>query len=236
MAYENTFRRTEKKFILSPMQAERILSGISPYMAPDQYGRHTICNLYCDTPDFYVIQNSLEKPVYKEKLRLRAYGVPENDSTVFLEIKKKYKGVVYKRRLAVPYLTGYQFLTGAGRLPDSQIAGELNYHKQAKQVAPRICICYDRNAYFGKKNAEFRVTFDCNIRSRLDGLDLRQGDGGDLLFANDARVMEVKCADAFPLWFVHLLTELHVYPQSFSKYGEIYKALARKKPNLLKIG
>ncbi|MFT3950919.1 MAG: VTC domain-containing protein [Oscillospiraceae bacterium] len=122
MAYGNTFMRTEKKFILTAKQAEQLRTRLADYITADQYGEHTICNIYLDTDDFLVIRRSIEKPVFKEKLRLRSYGVPTRESPVFLEIKKKYKGVVYKRRVSLPYSEAYGFVTGA-----SKPAGKSDY-------------------------------------------------------------------------------------------------------------
>ncbi len=95
---QNVFRRYENKYLLNDRQLEALKNSLSKYMAQDAHGSYTICNIYFDTDDFLLARRSLEKPKYKEKLRLRSYGVPKGSDQVFAEIKKKYDGVVYKRR------------------------------------------------------------------------------------------------------------------------------------------
>lgn len=87
---QSCFERYEKKYFLTPAGQKALLQTIAPYIKMDFYGKYTICNLYYDTPDWRLIRASLEKPVYKEKLRVRSYGVPAPDGKVFAELKKKY--------------------------------------------------------------------------------------------------------------------------------------------------
>lgn len=225
MAYGNTFMRSEIKFILNAEQYAAIRSAIAPYMTEDQYGKHTICNIYCDNDANDLIRTSLDKPVYKEKLRLRSYGAATDDSTAFLEIKKKFKGVVYKRRVKLPYKQALDYLNGA-EMPciESQQLMEMDYMIKRKALKPKIVICYDRRAFYGNEDREFRITFDSRIRSRTYDLDLRLGDYGELLENQPFRIMEIKAAKAIPLWMTRILSELKIYQGSFSKYGSIYKA------------
>lgn len=102
MAFQTVFKRYELKYILTAEQKEKVLHAMEPYMVPDQYGRTVIRNIYFDTDDYRLIRRSIEKPAYKEKLRIRSYSQAEPDSTVFVELKKKYKKVVYKRRISLP--------------------------------------------------------------------------------------------------------------------------------------
>ena len=101
MAIQTVFQRYELKYILTAKQKEKVLQAIEPYMALDQYGRTTIRNVYFDTDNYRLIRRSIEKPAYKEKLRLRSYGQAEADSAVFVELKKKYQKIVYKRRVSL---------------------------------------------------------------------------------------------------------------------------------------
>ena len=102
MSYTNVFKRYELKYLLTPAQRDAVLLGIAPYMQLDRYGHTTIRNIYFDTGDYRLIRRSIEKPAYKEKLRVRSYRLVGSDDTVFVELKKKYDGVVYKRRIALP--------------------------------------------------------------------------------------------------------------------------------------
>ena len=224
MAYGNTFRRGEMKFVLDKVHYLELLDAISDRMTEDKYGLHTICNIYCDTDDYRLIRTSVEKPKYKEKLRLRCYGAPTDDSLAFIEIKKKFKGIVYKRRVEMPYKQALSYVNG-GAKPDirSQQLDEIDYMIHLYGLKPKIVICYDRRAFFGNEDREFRLTFDTSVRSRTYDLDLRSGDYGENLIDDNTYIMEIKAAGGIPLWMVELLSERKIYKQSFSKYGNIYK-------------
>ncbi len=226
MAYGNTFKRREMKFLLDERQYAAVREAISPYMTEDCYGKHTICNIYCDSDNDDLIRESLDKPLYKEKLRLRAYGgrMESDEGDCFLEIKKKFNGVVYKRRVKLPYKAALDYINGGEPPERSQQMAEIDYLIHRAQLKPKIVICYDRRAFFGNDDAEFRITFDGNIRSRTDELDLRAGDRGEYLEGQPCRVMEIKIAHSMPMWMTKILSELELYCGSFSKYGSIYRA------------
>ena len=161
-------------------QHEALLDRIAPYMTRDQYGLHTICNLYFDTDNFDLVSRSIEKPVYKEKLRIRSYGIPDKDSQVFIELKKKYEGIVYKRRIETTLSKAEAFLSGQYQaVQDEQIAREIQYFLEFYHAYPRVYIAYDREAYFCEEDENLRMTFDQNIRSRDIDLLLESGDAGD---------------------------------------------------------
>lgn len=218
------FNRYEKKYLL-PEPVYRILrERLQEHMAEDRYGLSTICNIYYDTQDDLLIRRSIEHPRYKEKLRLRSYGIPEMDSMVFLEIKKKYRHIVNKRRIELPLSEAYAYLDHGIR-PDNecQILREIDFFLQRYQLEPRLYLAYDRVALYGKEDSGFRLTFDSRIRSRRDNIWLECGDHGTLLLPNRWYLMECKIQSAAPKWFSDLLSELRIYPTSFSKYGIIYK-------------
>lgn len=219
-----TFKRKEVKYKLTEAQYEKFREIVDLHMMPDEYGESTICNIYYDTENFDLIRNSIEKPVYKEKIRLRSYGVPEAGDPVFLEVKKKFRGIVYKRRVILPLEEAYDSLQKE-RLKEEhgQIGRELSYVLQHYHVKPKVYLAYDRLALQGREDPSLRMTFDFRIRGRLEQLDLASGDDGEFLVKEDTVVMEVKAGDAFPLWLVHALEELQIYPCSFSKYGTLYK-------------
>lgn len=217
------FARYEKKYWLTPAQQQALLAATEPRLVKDRYGAYTICNIYYDTPDYRLIRASLEKPVYKEKLRVRSYGVPREDDPVFVELKKKFDGVVYKRRItttlpeAGPLLAGEDAGAAFG-----QIGREIGYFQSFYHTAPRVFIGYDRLAFAGAEDPRVRITFDGNLRWRDTDLDLRLGDGGAPLLDDDRVLMEIKLPGAAPLWLSRLLSELSVFPTSFSKYGACY--------------
>ena len=220
---QGCFKRYEKKYWLTAAQQDALLTAMRPYMIPDRYGRYTICNLYYDTPDYRLIRASLEKPVYKEKLRVRSYGVPEADGTVFVELKKKYDGVVYKRRVTAPLPAVGPFLTGGlSAVPFGQIGREIAYFQSLYHTEPKVFIGYDRLAFAGRDDPELRITFDTGLRWRSAALDLRAGDYGAPLRPDGRVLMEIKIPGVCPLWLGRLLSEIGAFPTSFSKYGACY--------------
>lgn len=218
------FQRVELKYLLDRAQFEALWEILQPYMRPDEYGRSTICNIYFDTPDRRLVRTSLEKPVYKEKLRLRTYGVPKPDSTAFVELKKKYKGVVYKRRITLPYAEAFEWLC-CGWTPknDSQIQREITWFLQFYgSLEPAAALCYDRVALYSREDSGLRITFDEAIRWREYDMDLQLGDGGERLLGADQCLMEIKTAGGMPTWLTDALCDLQIYPTSYSKYGSAY--------------
>lgn len=215
------FKRVEKKYLLNRDQHSKLMVGLENHMVADEYGLNTITSMYYDTPDFKLIRKSLDKPIYKEKLRLRSYGVPEDGTKVFMELKKKYKGVVYKRRETMTYKEAMNFFD-APKANSTQIEKELYWCQKYHHIKPMAIISYDRQAYFGKCDPDFRITIDQNLRGRTTNLDLREGSSGQPIIDSNRYLMEVKVAGAFPLYLVHLFDELEIYPTSFSKYGTYY--------------
>ena len=224
-AYQGTFKRVEKKYRLDMGQYRRLLARAGGHLQPDRFAESRIGNIYYDTPDSRLIRVSLDKPVYKEKLRLRCYGVPEDDSPVFVELKKKYKGVVYKRRVRMPLGIAEGYL--AGTCPPAepgQITREIDWFRSRYPgLAPAMYLSYERKAFCGREDSGLRITFDRRILWRRDTLDLTAGPGGSPLLAPDELLMEVKCPGAMPLWLAEALSELAIWPSTFSKYGNAYK-------------
>lgn len=218
------FKRVEKKFLLTSLQYDQLLQMISDRLSQDKYFKSTICNIYFDTPNFYLIRKSLEKPIYKEKLRLRTYGVPNQDSTAFIELKKKYKGVVYKRRIDIKYKDAVNYLYSQIPLDNpSQISKEIDWFmNNYENIGPAMFISYDRLAYFCTENPNLRITFDSNITYRTDTLYLSEGVYGEKIIKPTEKLMEIKIPGAMPIWLANALSNLKIFPTSFSKYGRGY--------------
>lgn len=222
MCIEN-FERYEKKYLLNEKEYKKVLKDLIPYIEKDKYFESSICNIYYDTDASDIIINSLEKPMYKEKVRLRSYNVPGEDSTVFFEIKKKVNGVVGKRRISLKLKDFYDYQSNKKNIKvNKQILSEIEYTIKQNKLKPKIFLAYDRNSYYAKDNNELRITFDSNIRSRTDNLKLDMGDAGKLYFDDNMYVMEIKTLNAYPLWLTRVLSSNLVYPVSFSKYGKIF--------------
>ena len=221
--FHTVFKRYEKKYILKGDMYRKVRERLDSYMEVDEYGLSNICNIYYDTPQYDLISRSIEKPAYKEKLRLRSYGVPKEDDIVFLEMKKKYDGVVYKRRIPLKLKDAKESIRQRKIIgATGQIAKELEYVLQRYKPTEGTYLAYDRIAMYGKEDPELRVTFDFNIRSRQTDMDLSAGDEGECILPEDYVVMEVKVGDAYPFWVVNMLEEIGIYPASFSKYGNVY--------------
>lgn len=218
------FNRYEKKFLLNEEQYQKLLIRIRPYVTEDRYGCYGIRNIYFDNETNELIRTSIEKPVYKEKFRIRCYDCPTKDSKIFLEIKKKYKGLVNKRRITLPYATAKRYLMGEYKESNSrQISDEIQYILRHYQLEPKMYLAYDRIAFQGKDDPSFRLTIDVNIRSRLENLTLEDDTRTKLLLTPGTYLMEVKVSNAMPLWFVRILSELEIRNVSFSKYGRFYQ-------------
>ena len=244
---QTIFKRTETKYIISEKQVAELLAIIEPYLKQDQYFRGTNMSIYFDNDEKWLGIHSLEKPLYKEKIRVRSYGVPKSlDEMVFIEIKKKFDGVGYKRRIPIRLGDFYKFCAEReaeyagddGSLKnvvdgketmvysdDPQIEEEVRYCFRLYHLRPTLFLAYDRTSYVDERDPTFRLTFDRNIRSRESDLRLEAGDHGDLYFKRGEVVMEVKSAECYPKWFVDAISRLKIYPASFSKYGKVLQKI-----------
>lgn len=225
MSYQMVFARHELKYLLTRKQKNAILESMGPYMSPDEYGPTTIRNIYFDTGSFRLIRRSMEHPAYKEKLRLRSYRPSAAADPVFVELKKKYKAVVYKRRLLMPQAKAMNCLCSGKPLPlDSQIAREIDYFcSYYRGLAPKVFLSYDRQAYQAQDGSGFRVTFDENILSRREDFSFDRGIYGTPLLKKDMTLMEIKTPGGIPLWMTHCLTDNRIFKTSFSKYATAYQ-------------
>ena len=228
MAYQQFFKRYELKYILTDEQKNYILDAISPYMRLDGYGRTLIRNLYYDTDSFRLIRRSIEKPMYKEKLRLRAYGEPLQGERVFVELKKKCDGVVYKRRIALTEDTALSWLGGADAPMNGQIFREIGYFRDYyAPLSPKVALSYEREAFYSEGNPDLRLTFDYRIFARTGNLNLGAL-GGEPILSEGYTLMEIKTSGGMPMWLASALSRGMIYKSAFSKYGAAYKNLIFK--------
>ncbi|MEF2966675.1 polyphosphate polymerase domain-containing protein [Paenibacillus sp. M1] len=238
MAIE-VFNRYENKYLMDTKAFYRIYNDLMEYMEPDENNRngkfYTISNLYYDSEHHSLIRGSLAKPKYKEKLRIRSYGVPAGDAKVYLELKKKVFGLVNKRRTSLRLGEAYEFVR-TGTPPayrkgmNKQVIGEIEYFLSRYELQPMVYLAYDRIALFCKGNRDLRITFDTNIRSRRYDLKLEAGDYGEQLLKRGQWLMEVKAEKTIPVWLSRMLSEHQLYRTSFSKYGNEYKKSIRNAP------
>ena len=219
----STFKRYEKKYVLDSQQYAQLYQLITEHIIKDRYDNYTICNIYYDTDNYEIIRRSLEKPVYKEKLRIRSYGTPQANDKIFFELKKKYKKEVFKRRISLSVHELDEYLKNGKKPQDSlQIMEEIEYFLSLYNPKPKVFIAYERMAFSGKDNKELRITFDKNIRFRNNELDLMAGDYGKLILAENQYLMEIKTCGPMPLWLSQTINNLSIFPTSFSKYGYCY--------------
>lgn len=223
------FRRVEKKYILIRNQYLFLKENIKDRMIEDEHGKSTICNVYLDTKQFDLISHSITKPIYKDKIRLRSYNIPTMDSKVYLEIKRKYDGVVSKRRIEMTLNDFYKYINNEnGNIEKNQVKKELDYYFHYYHLKPTIFLSYDRRAYYSKEDRDFRLTFDNNILARNYDIEIEKGNFGTRILEQDKYIMEIKTLGAIPIWFVKILDELKIGPCGFSKYGEAYTQLILK--------
>ena len=217
-------KRYELKYILSPEQTEHLRYGLEGHMEADQFGLTSIASLYYDTPDYRLIRASIEKPMFKEKIRLRSYGLATRESPVFLELKRKAYGVVYKRRVKTAIPLVEKFFDKEGDITSGgQINSEIRTFRDFYEtLVPSCLIIYDRTAYF-EPGGDLRLTIDRNPRYRTDQLDLTVSMDGISFLPEGCTILEIKVQDAMPLWLTSILSSGKIYKASFSKYGEAYK-------------
>lgn len=218
-----TFKRYEKKYLLSAEQYEAFMADLKELIEPDMYYGSTVCSIYYDSDDFSLIRRSIDAPIYKEKLRLRSYNVPGENDSVFIELKKKYKGIVYKRRVSMRARDAVRYLAGEAAPPeDSQMIHEIDWFMRMNKPSPKAFIACDRLAYRANDNHELRITFDKNLRWRDTELELTAGSHGTALIDEDIRIMEIKIPGTAPMWLAELLSKNGIFPTGFSKYGSCY--------------
>lgn len=220
------FKRKEQKYLLDAAQAAAFRSAMAQHMEHDRYATSQIRNIYYDTPDYRLIRRSLEKPEYKEKLRLRSYGDASEDSKVFLEMKKKYKGIVYKRRIRLRTAQAQAYMADPeAKLDDSQIGREIDYFKAFyKELFPALFLSYDRESW-RSHDGQLRITMDWNILYRTEDVDLTKPNYGEALLEPGTHLIEIKSPGAMPLWLARTLSENQIRQRSFSKYGAVYQRL-----------
>ena len=222
---KDIFKRYELKYMLTKEQYEALKVCMATHMEPDRFFKTTNCNIYFDTPDKLLIRRSLDKPVYKEKLRMRSYGVATSDSEVFIELKKKYDGIVYKRRMRFEEAEATDYLCKQQPLEKpTQISKEIDYFMDLYQsIEPAVFLSYERESYAGIEDNAFRMTFDQNIIFRDYDLSLTKGIYGQQILEPGKVLLEVKTAMGIPMWLTHFFSEHKIYKTSFSKYGTAYR-------------
>lgn len=218
-----TFRRREIKFVLTDDQRDDLTSLMRGHMSADEYGPSTVCSVYFDTPSFLLARRSMGDPPYKEKIRARSYGVCGDHTPVFVELKKKCDGIVYKRRCTLPPADAQALLAGA-RAPQNQVERELDYAIcRYEGLAPAVFVAYDREAFYNPLDHDYRMTFDRCVRVRWDHLSLDWDDRGIRILPEGQSILEVKTSSAIPLWLVRYLDEEKIYKTTWSKYGAAYR-------------
>ncbi|MBE6526278.1 MAG: polyphosphate polymerase domain-containing protein [Thermoplasmata archaeon] len=226
MTVKMEFKRYELKYLMDSSQLKAVMGALKENMVPDDYGHSSIRNIYLDTDDFILARRSIEKPLYKEKLRFRSYGPAEGDSKIFVELKKKFDGIVYKRRLSMPLDQAVRWFSPDGIGPKSQIGMEIDFMRERYPgIRPAMMLTYERDAYRAKDGSDLRITIDTNILSRTDNVDLTSEPSGYAVLPEGYTLMEIKTMYGYPEWLTTLLSGNHLYKSSFSKYGNAYKEM-----------
>lgn len=224
--YKSVFKRYELKYLMDEGQRAAIVDAIDEHMKRDRYGHCSVRNIYFDTPSFLLARRSISRPLYKEKLRIRSYGTPSSNDDVFVELKKKYDSVVYKRRLTMPLEEAMEWFCGDGESPKTQIGEEIGYMKvRYPDIGPAMFLSYDRDAYCAGNCSDLRITIDSNILARTDDVDLSSPIGGHPVLPEGYTLMEIKTMYGYPEWLTKALSSSRLYKSRFSKYGNAYKEM-----------
>ncbi len=219
----DTFKRVEDKYIMTKKQAARFMELCSSHLKEDTYFRYTVRSVYFDSERSDLVIRSLMKPDYKMKLRLRSYCDPQGDTPVFLETKKEFEDIIYKRRIGLSYDEAIAYLDyGIPHHVKNNTADEIDYLLNYYNLSEKVMIAYDRECYASKTEDDVRITFDSNVRYRIDGFSMVLDGSEKRLTDEDTVVMEVKAMDRYPLWLTKTLSAMKLYRGSFSKYGKIY--------------
>ena len=233
------FKRYELKYLMDEGQKDAVMEAINANMVPDSYGHSTVRNIYLDTPDFLLARRSIARPLYKEKLRFRTYGSPSGTDQVFVEMKKKYDSVVYKRRLTMPLADAEGWFRGENPGPEGQIAEEIGFMRDRyPSLSPAMYLSYDREAYCIDGGTDLRITIDSDILARTDDLSLSSPPYGHAVLPEGYTLMEIKTMYGYPGWLTSLLGKQHLYKSPFTKYGNAYKemVLGRLPEEFLSLG
>ena len=218
------FERIEKKFMMSEEQYQALLPFLKAHLQKDLHDETTVCNIYYDTPDYALIRTSIERPPFKEKLRLRSYGIPSDSDPVFIEIKRKLNGIGYKRRISLPFAEAKKLLKGNAVTCDNpQIQAELLAFIERYHPKPMVYLTYRRYAMIDPENTQFRVTIDRDLQYRTTDPEAPSNDGMKPILKDPSMVlMEIKALGAIPLWFTEELNRLQIRQAPFSKIGTCY--------------
>lgn len=235
---QDVFKRYELKYVITKEQKEKLLKTMELYMGLDKYGRTIIRNIYFDTDTYRLARRSIERPTYKEKLRIRSYQQADPGSLVFIELKKKYQSVVYKRRISMYEKDAMNWVCdGVSCKTNTQIASEIEYFLHYyENLRPVVFLSYEREAFYSKSGEDFRVTFDENILCREEEVSLESDIWGESLLKDGMVLMEIKTPRGIPMWMIHVLSEEHIYKTSFSKYGTAYEKMIYPKFHEKKCG
>ena len=222
---KNIFERREMKYLITREKFDSFYSQIAEHLCDDEYKKYTVRNIYYDSPDYNLIRQSIDKPLYKEKLRLRSYGAPEDDGKVYIEIKKKFDKTVYKRRYPISCREAEKILTSGDTSDESQIMREIIHLRDREELCAKMFVAYERTAFTSPEFPDLRITLDENIRYRTYNLKLSSGDEGERLLKDNECVMEIKSSGSMPLWLCRALSSLLIFSQPFSKIGLCYSKI-----------
>ena len=244
-----SIRRVEKKYLITRSEKATLLKALKKQLVHDEYYKEEILSLYLDTDNFDLAIKTIDRPEFREKVRVRAYNVPKRSTRIFFEVKTKLATnktkIGNKRRLIIPLKDFYSYMNTGKNLEQIaasasnnnpqqiQVAKELDYLIKHYNLRPKIIIVSNRTAFSGKNDPTFRLTFDENLRFRTTDLKLEKGSSGEKYFPStpDPKrgiIMEAKTINAMPPWFVDEISRLKIYPTRFSKYGKIYQLITER--------
>ena len=228
-----SYSRYEYKYVITEETAGHLRSALSPFIIADPYGdesgAYTVSSLYFDTKRNSYYYDTLNREFYRQKLRLRTYGEPREDSESFFELKLKYGSVSTKRRFPVPLRDALESIAAGTASFSGGLLREIAYCIESEKLVPASVVSYERQAFVAREEAldgalcdDLRVTFDRAIRVRRDDLSLLLGSHGEPTAPADTVVLEVKFNKCIPREIAETLSAFDLRKRSFSKYCSIH--------------
>ena len=227
---EKSFKRHEIKYLITINQYINLMNYLSDKVEKDVFYKSAIYNVYYDTDNFELIRKSIEKPIYKENLRIRSYDKPTLDSSVYVELKKKYDHIVYKKRekIAYKYVLNNSFF----ECVETQIYKEIKYFNGFYDgLTPKMFLLYEREAYYFKTDKQIRITFDTNIKYHTENVNLLPSISDIKLLPNNLVSMELKVPFSISYDLAKYLSSEEIFKTPFSKYGTAYKQIHKLSQN-----
>jgi hypothetical protein len=237
--------RIEYKYMMSRKDAPLLKQLLEPHTVLDKYSEimpnkeYTVRSIYFDSASFEFYHEKISGIRLRRKLRIRGYNEQEKDSYVFLEIKRKNGPAIYKHRAKVNYRdlpdlvrTGNidAFVSTNGKSTKMyEDAQRFFYQIYKRNLRPVILVVYEREAFFYKFDAGWRVTIDKNLRStRTFTMETLYQEKNMIRMMPWHYILEIKGSGLMPPCFREIVGILKAKLMAISKYTNSIDAHKKK--------